>query len=222
MPPCLGLLVFLQLIQIRGTLPLPAPGAALIGNGVVDGDNGSITRTVTVMIVVAPVQIAAALGAVSPGSRDAMAMGRDIRSVVFRRVLDFSARMASAARVFSLLDEKEQAPDPVRPERPRGHVRFHRVSFRCAPETPLIEEVSLSVGPGSTVAIVGPTGAGKTIAEQSPDGFYEVDSGHSCSTGPTSRHRDGHRAGWTAATGQAPPGRAPFTLPRPTGPPPRR
>ncbi|WP_066948828.1 ABC transporter ATP-binding protein [Streptomyces lushanensis] len=88
--------------------------------------------------------------------------------------------IASAARVFTLLDEREQAPDPDPPARPGevlGRVRFDRVSFRYAPETPLIEDLSLTVEPGSTVAIVGPTGAGKTTLGNLLMRFYEVDGG---------------------------------------------
>ncbi|MFE1961648.1 ABC transporter ATP-binding protein [Streptomyces sp. NPDC059479] len=88
--------------------------------------------------------------------------------------------IASAARVFTLLDEREQAPDPEPPARPgevRGQVRFDRVSFRYSPETPLIEDLSLTVEPGSTVAIVGPTGAGKTTLGNLLMRFYEVDKG---------------------------------------------
>ncbi|MFF1418101.1 ABC transporter ATP-binding protein [Streptomyces sp. NPDC058280] len=87
-----ALLVLLQLAQILATLLLPTLGAALIDNGVVREDSGYITRVGAIMIAVALVQIVSAVGAVSLGSRTAMAMGRDIRSVVFRRVLDFSAR----------------------------------------------------------------------------------------------------------------------------------
>ncbi|MFE2599321.1 ABC transporter ATP-binding protein [Streptomyces sp. NPDC057617] len=88
--------------------------------------------------------------------------------------------IASAARVFTLLDAAEQDPDPVRPATPgevRGRVRFERVSFRYSPETPLIEDLSLTVEPGSTVAIVGPTGAGKTTLGNLLMRFYEVDGG---------------------------------------------
>lgn len=88
--------------------------------------------------------------------------------------------IASAARVFTLLDAEEQGPDPARPagpERAGGHVRFDRVSFRYSPETPLIEDLSLTVEPGSTVAIVGPTGAGKTTLGNLLMRFYEVGDG---------------------------------------------
>ncbi|MFK8844242.1 ABC transporter ATP-binding protein [Streptomyces sp. Ac-502] len=87
-----ALLGLLQLVQILATLALPTLGAAVIDNGVVKADSGYITRIGLVMLAVALVQIAASVGAVSLGARTAMAMGRDMRSAVFRRVLDFSAR----------------------------------------------------------------------------------------------------------------------------------
>jgi ATP-binding cassette subfamily B multidrug efflux pump len=88
--------------------------------------------------------------------------------------------VASAERVFALLDAPEQAPDAAEPARPagvRGRVEFHNVSFRYAPDRPLIEHVSLTVEPGETVAIVGPTGAGKTTLVNLLMRFYEIDSG---------------------------------------------
>ncbi|GAA2978030.1 ABC transporter ATP-binding protein [Streptomyces fulvorobeus] len=98
-----ALLILLQLVQILGTLLLPTLGAALIDNGVVARDNGYIARLGAFMVAVAFVQVLAALGAVSLASRTAMAMGRDIRSVVFRRVLDFSAREVGRFGTPSLL-----------------------------------------------------------------------------------------------------------------------
>ncbi|MFD8922232.1 ABC transporter ATP-binding protein [Streptomyces sp. NPDC059569] len=98
-----ALLVLLQLIQILGTLLLPTLGAALIDNGVVARDSGYISRLGAVMVALALVQVAAATGAVSLASRTAMAMGRDIRAVVFRRVLDFSAREVGRFGTPSLL-----------------------------------------------------------------------------------------------------------------------
>lgn len=74
--------------------------------------------------------------------------------------------IASAERVFGLLDAEEQAPDPDPAERPkelRGSVALENVSFRYDPEKPLIEDLSLSVEPGHTVAIVGPTGAARRL-----------------------------------------------------------
>jgi ATP-binding cassette subfamily B protein len=88
--------------------------------------------------------------------------------------------VASAERVFALLDAEEQGPDPAQPARPaevRGRVEFRHVSFRYAPDRPLIEDLSLAVEPGQTVAIVGPTGAGKTTLVNLLMRFYEVSSG---------------------------------------------
>lgn len=88
--------------------------------------------------------------------------------------------IASAERVFALLDAEEQAhdPDPAeRPEELRGSVALEHVSFRYDPDKPLIEDLSLSVEPGHTVAIVGPTGAGKTTLVNLLMRFYEVTGG---------------------------------------------
>jgi ATP-binding cassette subfamily B multidrug efflux pump len=88
--------------------------------------------------------------------------------------------VASAERVFALLDADEQAPDPATPVRPaeiRGRVAFEHVSFRYNPDIPLIEDLSLAVEPGQTVAIVGPTGAGKTTLVNLLMRFYEVTGG---------------------------------------------
>ncbi|HEX6857820.1 MAG TPA: ABC transporter ATP-binding protein, partial [Streptosporangiaceae bacterium] len=88
--------------------------------------------------------------------------------------------IASAERVFALLDADEQDPDPAVPARPagvQGRVEFRHVSFRYDPDTPLIEDLSLTVEPGQTVAIVGPTGAGKTTLVNLLMRFYEVTGG---------------------------------------------
>ncbi|ORW33701.1 ABC transporter ATP-binding protein [Mycobacterium paraense] len=88
--------------------------------------------------------------------------------------------MASAERVFELLDEPEEAPDggpALAPPDGRGRVEFRRVSFSYRPGTPVINDLSLVAEPGSTVAIVGPTGAGKTTLVNLLMRFYEVDSG---------------------------------------------
>lgn len=88
--------------------------------------------------------------------------------------------VASAERVYELLDAREQEPDAVVPERPevlRGQVTLDKVAFRYEPDKPLIENLSLSVQPGHTVAIVGPTGAGKTTLVNLLMRFYEVTGG---------------------------------------------
>ncbi|MER6396155.1 ABC transporter ATP-binding protein [Kitasatospora sp. NPDC001603] len=88
--------------------------------------------------------------------------------------------VASAERVFELLDATEQTPEPAMPERPdaiRGRVAFQDVSFRYDPDKPLIDDLSLKVEPGQTVAIVGPTGAGKTTLVNLLMRFYEVSGG---------------------------------------------
>ncbi|MFE2551018.1 ABC transporter ATP-binding protein [Streptomyces sp. NPDC059355] len=88
--------------------------------------------------------------------------------------------VASAERVYELLDAEEQEPDaevPERPERIRGQVTLDKVAFRYEPDKPLIENLSLTVEPGHTVAIVGPTGAGKTTLVNLLMRFYEVTGG---------------------------------------------
>ncbi|MEJ7648302.1 MAG: ABC transporter ATP-binding protein [Nakamurella sp.] len=89
--------------------------------------------------------------------------------------------VASAERVFELLDEPEQTADPVVPQtvpaRARGRVTFEDVDFAYSPDTPLIHDLSLVAEPGSTVAIVGPTGAGKTTLVNLILRFYELASG---------------------------------------------
>jgi ATP-binding cassette subfamily B multidrug efflux pump len=88
--------------------------------------------------------------------------------------------VASAERVFELLDADEQSAEPATGERPaevRGRVELEHVSFRYDPDKPLIEDLSLTVEPGSTVAIVGPTGAGKTTLVNLLMRFYEVTGG---------------------------------------------
>jgi ATP-binding cassette, subfamily B, multidrug efflux pump len=88
--------------------------------------------------------------------------------------------VASAERVFELLDEPEEIPDPVEPRRlpsTRGKVAFEDVSFRYEPDKPLIDDLSLVADAGHTIAIVGPTGAGKTTLVNLLMRFYELDGG---------------------------------------------
>jgi len=88
--------------------------------------------------------------------------------------------VASAERVFEILDADEQEPDPSSPQRiaeSRGRVEFEHVSFRYEPDSPLIDDLSLVAEPGHTVAIVGPTGAGKTTLVNLILRFYELNAG---------------------------------------------
>ncbi|MGW5044355.1 ABC transporter ATP-binding protein [Streptomyces griseoluteus] len=108
--------------------------------------------------------------------------------------------VASAERVFELLDAEEQEADPVpgmRPAERRGRVELDHVSFRYDPEKPLIEDLSLTVEPGQTVAIVGPTGAGKTTLVNLLMRFYDVTGGRISLDGVDIRtmSRDDLRAG---------------------------
>ncbi|KAB1989756.1 ABC transporter ATP-binding protein [Streptomyces triticiradicis] len=108
--------------------------------------------------------------------------------------------VASAERVFEVLDADEQEADPAvsaRPEELRGRVALENVSFRYDPEKPLIEDLSLKVEPGHTVAIVGPTGAGKTTLVNLLMRFYDVTGGRITLDGVDvkSMSRDELRAG---------------------------
>ena len=89
--------------------------------------------------------------------------------------------VASAERVFELLDAEEQVPELTGAAAPvgarHGEVRFEHVGFSYDPERPLIRDLSLVADPGHTVAIVGPTGAGKTTLVNLVMRFYEVDAG---------------------------------------------
>jgi len=102
--------------------------------------------------------------------------------------------LASAERVFEFLDAEEEVPDQVRAELrdPQGEVALEHVSFRYEPEKPLITDFNLEVRPGQTIAIVGPTGAGKTTIVNLLMRFYDIDEGRICLDGINTRdlHRD--------------------------------
>jgi ATP-binding cassette subfamily B protein len=88
--------------------------------------------------------------------------------------------VASAERVFELLDSEEMVPDPTEPEHLgefQGRVDFNDVTFSYSPDKPLIEDLRLWAKPGQTVAIVGPTGAGKTTLVNLLERFYEIQGG---------------------------------------------
>jgi len=88
--------------------------------------------------------------------------------------------MASAERIFELLDEQEEIPEAVDAkviEHPEGEVQFQHVRFGYNEDTVLMEDMNIDVQPGQMIAIVGPTGAGKTTLVNLLMRFYEVDSG---------------------------------------------
>lgn len=88
--------------------------------------------------------------------------------------------VASAERVFELLDEGEEVPDkkpPVIIEQPQGKVVFQGVKFGYSPDKPLITDMNIDVQAGQSIAIVGPTGAGKTTLVNLLMRFYEIDGG---------------------------------------------
>jgi len=92
----------------------------------------------------------------------------------------FSAAAAAAGRIVSLLDAPEEIPDPapgIVPQTGTGGVEFRHVSFGYTPDCPLMHDVNFSVSPGQKVAIVGPTGAGKTTLINLLMRFYDVDGG---------------------------------------------
>jgi ATP-binding cassette subfamily B protein len=106
--------------------------------------------------------------------------------------------VASAERVFELLDEGEQVAETATPTvlgHVGGKVAFEKVSFRYLPDTPLIEDLDLVAEPGHTIAIVGPTGAGKTTLVNLLMRFYEIDGGRITIDGVDIREltRDGLR-----------------------------
>ena len=94
-------------------------------------------------------------------------------------VTELQNALACAARVFELLDAEDQVPEAENAAalQPDGHVQLQDVSFRYLPDRPLIEELSLDVQPGQRIAIVGPTGCGKTTLINLLMRFYDVNGG---------------------------------------------
>ena len=94
-------------------------------------------------------------------------------------VTELQNALACAARVFELLDAEDQIPEAENAVRlvPDGHVQIEDVSFRYLPDRPLIEGLSLDVKPGQRIAIVGPTGCGKTTLINLLMRFYDVNDG---------------------------------------------
>ena len=137
--------------------------------------------------------------------------------------------VASAERVFELLDAPPQSPEatglPAAPDQRHGEVRFEDVSFSYVADRPLIEGLSLVAHPGQTVAIVGPTGAGKTTLVNLVERFYELDAGRITLDGvdiaSMPRWRCARRSGWCSRTPGCSPARSATTSPT-AAPRPRR
>ena len=93
---------------------------------------------------------------------------------------NFQTAVAGAERIFEILDEE---PEPADPEpaaslnRPRGEIELDHVTFGYDPENPVLKDVSIKIGAGTRVAVVGPTGAGKTTLINLLTRFYDVDGG---------------------------------------------
>ena len=114
--------------------------------------------------------------------------------------------VASAERVFELLDEEEQEPDVDEPETApewASHLEFEEVDFRYVADKPLIHGLSIEASPGSTVAIVGPTGAGKTTLVNLIMRFYDVDAGRIVLDGFDTRAHDPRRPAFPHRHGAA-------------------
>ena len=95
-------------------------------------------------------------------------------------VTELQGALAGAARIFEVIDSPEQIPDKddaVILRTPKGHVEFRNVCFSYSPDRPLIQNMNLEVLPGQRVAIVGPTGCGKTTVINLLMRFYDVNEG---------------------------------------------
>ena len=107
--------------------------------------------------------------------------------LIMQPIIDFSnivnnlqSSLASAERVFEIIDEPEESAETVKTEitHPQGAVEFDHVNFAYEADKPLYRDFSLNVKPGQLIAIVGPTGAGKTTLVNLLMRFYDIQSGH--------------------------------------------
>ncbi len=108
-------------------------------------------------------------------------------------VTELQNALACAGRVFDLIEAPERTPEPEQPQRPEtvcGAVEIENLSFSYVPENPLISDFNLSVKPGQRVAIVGPTGCGKTTFINLLMRFYDPDGGRICLDGVNTMDMD--------------------------------
>jgi ATP-binding cassette subfamily B protein len=120
----------------------------------------------------------ATVGEIAAFINYASRLGRPL-NMIAQLFTSIQAALASAERVFEMMDEipEHDAPNAIPLEQVRGHVSLKDVSFGYDAEVPVLKNVSLEATPGQMVALVGPTGAGKTTIANLLTRFYDIDSG---------------------------------------------